>query len=91
MPIWYSLATAHIADGEDSRAEVLLSDILDAGALRVEYPIQWVRSHYLLAQIHERRGESSRAAELYRRFYELWRDGEIDRDRVEEARRKSGL
>jgi len=50
-----------------------------------------VRSHYLLAQIHERRGDTDTARELYRRFYALWRDGDIDRDRVEEAKRKSGM
>jgi tetratricopeptide (TPR) repeat protein/TolB-like protein len=91
VPGWRSLARAYIAAGEDSKAEHLLNQILDAGALRLTYEILWVRSHYYLAQIHERRGDNDRARELYRQFYELWRDGEIDRDRVEEAKRKSGM
>ena len=58
---------------------------------RTNFEFVWVRSHYLLAQIHERRGDTGTARELYRQFYELWRDGDIDRERVEEAKRKSGM
>jgi Tfp pilus assembly protein PilF len=86
-----ALATAYIAAGEDAKAEDVLDEILDAGSERIALPEIWVRSHYHLAQIHERRGDNERARELYRRFYELWRDGDIDRDRVEEAKRKSGM
>ena len=91
VSVWGSLADAYIAAGEGSKAEILLNSILDAGAMRLDREILWVRSHYLLAQIHERRGDTDTARELYRQFYELWRDGDIDRDRVEEAKRKSGM
>jgi tetratricopeptide (TPR) repeat protein len=91
VPIWRSLANAYIAAGEDAKAEILLEYILDAGSTRLSREVVWVRSHYLLAQTCERRGDTEKARELYRRFYELWRDGEIDRDRVEEAKRKSGM
>jgi tetratricopeptide (TPR) repeat protein len=91
VPVWGSLSKAYIAAGEDSRAEALLERILNAGTMRLIYKTRWVRSHYLLAQIHERRGDTDKASELYRQFYELWRDGEIDRDWVEEARSKSGM
>jgi len=91
VPTWRSLANAYIAAGEDSKAEILLNSILNAGAMRLNFEFVWVRSHYLLAQIHERRGDTGTARELYRQFYELWRDGDIDRERVEEAKRKSGM
>jgi tetratricopeptide (TPR) repeat protein len=91
VPAWRSLADAYIAGGEDAKAEILLNRILNAGAMRLNREHIWVRSHYLLAQIHERRGNTEMARELYRRFYELWRDGDIDRGRVEEAKRKSGM
>jgi serine/threonine protein kinase/Tfp pilus assembly protein PilF len=86
-----ALATAYIAAGEDAKAEDVLDEILNAGSERLMLPKIWVRSHYLLAQIHERRGDTEKARELYRRFHELWRDGDIDRERVEEAKRKSGM
>ncbi len=88
---WRSLANAYIAAGEDPKAEILLNRILNAGAMRLNREYIWVRSHFLLAQIYERRGDTEKARDLYRQFYELWSDGEIDRDRVEEAKRKSGM
>jgi tetratricopeptide (TPR) repeat protein len=91
VPIWGSLANAYIAAGEDSKAEDVLSQVLNARTMRLSHEVLWVRSHYLLAQICERQGDMDRARELYRQFYDLWRDGEIDRERVEEARSKSGI
>jgi tetratricopeptide (TPR) repeat protein len=91
VPIWYSLANAYLVAGDDGEAEEWFSRIVNAGFLRRTEPIRWARSHHLLAQIHERRGDTAKARQLYRRFYELWRDGDIDRDWVEEARRKSDL
>jgi tetratricopeptide (TPR) repeat protein len=90
VSILRALAAADLAAGEDAKAEGLLDEILNAGSERIMLPEAWVRSHYLLAQIHERRGDIDGARELYCRFYELWRDGDIDRERVEEAQRKCG-
>ncbi len=36
----------------------------------------------------EERGEMDEARKYYRRFVEFWGDGDLDRDRVEEARSK---
>jgi hypothetical protein len=47
-----------------------------------------VRSHYFLGKIHEKRGEMEKAREYYRRFVELWNEGDLDRERIEEARSK---
>ena len=51
--------------------------------------IPYVRSFYFLGKIHENRGEMENAREYYRRFYEFWKDGDMDRERVEEAQKKS--
>jgi ATP/maltotriose-dependent transcriptional regulator MalT len=48
----------------------------------------YARALYLLAQIHERRGESARAREQYARFVDLWRDGDLNRDWVAAAEKK---
>ena len=47
-----------------------------------------VRSFYFLATIHENRGEMETAREYYRHFYEYWKNGDMDRERVEEAKSK---
>ncbi len=33
-------------------------------------------------------GETEKARENYKRFYDFWKDGDFDRERVEEARTK---
>jgi hypothetical protein len=50
----------------------------------------WARSFYLLGGIYERRGDTLRAREQYKRFLDLWRDGDMERGWVEEVRRKLG-
>ena len=55
---------------------------------RLNYPIEFVRSLYFLGQIAERQGDRARAAEYYRRFLQYWGDGDIDRDKVADARKK---
>ncbi len=52
----------------------------------VGWPIPYVRSFYYLGKIHESRGEMEKARESYRRFYEFWKDGDLNREKVEEAR-----
>jgi hypothetical protein len=47
-----------------------------------------VRSLYFLGKIEEKRGEKEKAREYYRRFVAFWNDGDLDRERVEEARSK---
>jgi hypothetical protein len=45
---------------------------------------------YFLGQIAERQGDRGKAAAFYRRFLQYWGDGDIDRDRVAEARKRIG-
>jgi len=56
----------------------------------IGYPIEFVRSVYFLAEIHERQGDRGKTSEYYRRFLEYWGDGDIDRDRVADARKRLG-
>ena len=62
--------------------------IIEAGVERVEWPVLYVRSFYFLGKIHENRDDMDNARKYYRRFYEYWKDGDMDRERVQEARRK---
>ena len=65
----------------------MLLGIADAGSRRVFNPVDFIRSLYLLGEIHENQGNSQQAREYYRRFLDHWADGDMDRDRVEHARR----
>ena len=41
-----------------------------------------------LVEIYENRGEMEKARHNYQRFYEHWKDGDLDRERVAEAKSK---
>jgi tetratricopeptide (TPR) repeat protein len=87
-PIWYSLSSAELLAGRDEEAASHFRRILESTTERVNWPIPYVRSFYFLGKIHEKRRETEKAREYYRRFVEFWNDGDLDRERVEEARSK---
>ena len=88
VPIWFALGEAQLAAHHDAEAAARFQKIVDSGSLRTGSPIEFVRSLYFLGQINERKGDKAKAAEYYRRFVQYWGDGEIDRDRVADARKK---
>jgi serine/threonine protein kinase/tetratricopeptide (TPR) repeat protein len=83
--LWYALARAELARGDEAAARRWLVRLADAHAERLTSPIPWVRSQLLLARIHDRRGEREQARERYARYLDYWRDGELDREDVAEA------
>jgi len=87
VPIWFDLGSALLAAGDDVEAAARFQTIVDSTE-RIRYPIEFVRSLYFLGQIAERRGDRAKAREYYQRFLDHWGDGDIDRDRVVEAKRK---
>ncbi len=87
VPVWSSLAEAHLAAGNEDEAAEILEKIVDGAILRMAEPVHYVRSIYLLAELSERQGRPEEAGELYRRFLDYWQDGDLDRDRVEHAQR----
>jgi len=50
----------------------------------------YVRSYYLLGQIALERGDLEEARTHYQRFLDHWADGDLDRDRVAQAKRVVG-
>jgi ATP/maltotriose-dependent transcriptional regulator MalT len=73
--------------GRDADAVPLL-ERLTSWYERVYAMDDYARALYLLAQIHEGRGESARAREQYARFVDLWRGGDLNRDWVAAAEKK---
>jgi len=76
---------------EDEKAAEWFLRVAESTTEHVSWPIPYVRSFYFLGKIHENRGEMEKAREYYRRFYEYWKDGDMDRERVEEAKSKLGM
>ena len=85
VPVWYALATASLATGDQERAFRWFERIAESTTERLDWPIPYVRSFYFLGKIHEGRGEKEKARKYFQRFVDYWRDGDIDREKVEEA------
>jgi tetratricopeptide (TPR) repeat protein len=88
IPIWFSLGRAYLETGQEDQAAPWFQRIIDSTTERVWWPIPYVRSFYFLGKIHENQGDMDKAHQHYRRFYEYWKDGDLDRERVEELRSK---
>ena len=82
-----SAALANIKAGRDADAAALL-ERLQSGQERVFRMDSYARSFFLLAQIHERRGDAAAARAHYTRFLGLWRGGDLEPAWVAEAEKK---
>jgi tetratricopeptide (TPR) repeat protein len=86
----YWTARAQLAGGNDVEAAQRFKSVVDAGWGRLFTPIEYIRSFYYLGQIAERSGDRNKAREYYGRFLKYWKDGDIDRDKVQDALKKTG-
>ncbi len=86
---WFDAAVANLKAGRDADAAQLL-ERLQSAYERVFALEAWARSFYLLGQIYDRRGDTTRATAQYTRFVDLWGDGDLERGWVAEARKKIG-
>ena len=87
MDYWLAAANANIAAGNDAEA-IRLLERLQGHPNRVFNMEPWARSFFLLGRLYERRGEREEAHRQFKRFVELWGDGDLQRDWVQEARQK---
>ena len=85
-PLWFDLGSALVAAGRDADAARRFERLV-GGAERLHYPIEFVRSLYVLGQIAERRGDMPKARAYYQRFIDYWGNGDLDPDRVAAAKR----
>jgi tetratricopeptide (TPR) repeat protein len=83
--IRFHLGNAYLAAGLPAEAQVRFERILASHADRVFRPLDYVRSHYLLGQIHEQGGQADRARQYYEKFLSYWSSGGFDPERVAHA------
>ena len=88
VSIFHLLARAYQLAGQDRDAIEFFERVTQSGYERLATPVEYGRSFYFLGQLQEKTGDSVRARESYRRFVELWKDGDLDRDRIADAQRK---
>jgi tetratricopeptide (TPR) repeat protein len=85
-----AVARSHLALGQTAEAERWFRRVAEADTERLTAPIIYTRSFYELGRLLEARGDDEGARAHYRRFVELWGEGDVDREEIAEARRKIG-
>jgi len=88
VALWYELAQVQQSLGHDDEAETLYRRVVESGTEHVYHPIEYVRSHYQLGRLLEARGERIGARAAYRFYLSFWENGSVDREQVEDARRR---
>jgi tetratricopeptide (TPR) repeat protein/TolB-like protein len=79
-----------LASGDYQAAIDSFSKNTNSVALHQFNPIEYVRGLYYTAQAYENSGDHATAREFYARFLKYWGNGELDRDKIAEARKKIG-
>jgi eukaryotic-like serine/threonine-protein kinase len=88
--LFFDLGSAYLRAGNDAEAAKRFETIVTSGTLRTNDPLQYVRSLYFLGEINDRKGDRAKAADYYRQFLRYWGEGDMDRDKVAEARKRVG-
>ena len=91
--VWFNLGAASLDAGDEDAALRWFQRAADAEVGQFgspSSPIEYVRSFYSVGKIHHDRGEADRARPYFQRFLDYWGEGDINRDRVAEARRAVG-
>ena len=86
--VWYAIASAHREAGNIGEATMWYERIVNSTEERIFEPVRYVRSFYFLGKLREERGYEEEALAAYERFFDLWKDGEMDRERIREVERK---
>ena len=83
--IAFALGEAYREAGRSADAERKFRQVADSWSTHIFQPAEFVRSHYELGRLLERRGDSAEARAYFEKFIEYWGNGDIDRDKVEYA------
>lgn len=89
VSIWSALGEAELAAGRPAQALEWLRRVGDSGSEHLDYPVTYVRSFYLRGLAHQHLQDPEAARQSFGRFVDLWQNGDLDRERLDEA--KAGL
>jgi tetratricopeptide (TPR) repeat protein len=86
MQMTFFLGEALWTNDEHERAVEHFLLITDATLGRLENPVAYVRSLWYLGTYYAEIGDRAQAEQYYTRYLGYWGDGQVDRDRVAQAR-----
>lgn len=87
LDLFYDIGLAHLDQNNFESAISWLERIPAEAAGRAGNPVVYVRSLYYLGKAHAGLGQLDKARQYFSHFLEHWGSGEIDPDKVVEARR----
>ncbi len=67
-----ALAQAYLAAGQDSEAEQMLLQVIDASWIYYEGLVPWVQAHLKLARLYRELGREAEALRYFTRYAEIW-------------------
>lgn len=85
--IAYNMGETNFALSRHEQAREWFERVEGASLEKTFAPFSTVRTHWYLGKIAAERGDRADALRHYREFLAFWGGGEIDRERVDEARR----
>ena len=86
VQLTFPLAEVRLQQGDAAAAAEMFSLITELQSQRLNNPYEYVRSFYYLGKIAEDDGNRAAARRNYQRFLDYWGGGDLDRERVDEAR-----
>jgi tetratricopeptide (TPR) repeat protein len=81
-----SVAYAYLAKGDLDAAKRRYEELITRRDLAAEEQEYWILAHYRLGQIYAEQGDTARAADYYRRFLDIWAEGDDDLVALKDAR-----
>ncbi len=86
VPIRFALARIYQQVDDRDQAARALGAIASDEEAQLEWPVPGTRSYFELARLLASDGDEQQATAAYRTFVDRWRDGDLDREKIEEAR-----
>jgi tetratricopeptide (TPR) repeat protein len=87
LPVRFSLALAYLQSEQTSTAIQALDGLVQDTRGLLDWPIPFVRSFFYLGKAYKRQGEISKATKYLERFIQYWKEGQLDSDKIEEAKK----
>lgn len=81
-------ALAYFRSGNMDKAKEVFEKIQALTSGRYYFGNSYIKSYFMLGQIYEQKGDKIKAADLYRKFLELWKDADPGLSEIDEAKTK---